>query len=144
MECLFCKIIKKEITAKILFEDENVIAFLDINPNSFGHTLLVPKDHILDVVDFSKNNDLNRFYEYIDIIQSSLEKVLESSGFIHLTNCGSKQDIKHFHMHLTPAFEKNEELYYKHKESTYLDNFEKNYLDEIKNEIKKQILIRWF
>ena len=44
-ECLFCKIVKKEAPADVVYEDENFFAFLDINPNNPGHTLIIPKNH---------------------------------------------------------------------------------------------------
>ena len=49
MECLFCKIIKKEIPSEIIYEDEDILAFLDINPTTNGDTLIIPKTHYQDV-----------------------------------------------------------------------------------------------
>ena len=49
MDCLFCKIIKKEIPSEIIYEDEDILAFLDINPTTNGDTLIIPKTHYQDV-----------------------------------------------------------------------------------------------
>ena len=59
VECIFCKIINGEIPSKKIYEDENVLAFLDINPSSPGHTLVVPKKHILDFQEIDDDDLLN-------------------------------------------------------------------------------------
>lgn len=51
-DCIFCKIVRKEIPAEIVYEDENFLAFLDIHPQSPGHTLVIPKDHYRFVWDY--------------------------------------------------------------------------------------------
>ena len=50
-ECIFCKSVKKEIPADIVFENDHILAFLDINPVNAGHTLIVPKQHCTDLLD---------------------------------------------------------------------------------------------
>ena len=54
MDCLFCKIAKKEIPSKILYEDETLIAFLDIHPRVNGHTLIIPKKHFENLYDMDE------------------------------------------------------------------------------------------
>ena len=56
MNCVFCQIIKGDIPSYKIYEDENVIAFLDIHPDTNGHTLIVPKKHYQDIFDIEKNN----------------------------------------------------------------------------------------
>ena len=57
MNCIFCKIAKKEIPANIIYEDENSIAFLDNNPHTKGHTIVIPKEHGQTFFDISNNNN---------------------------------------------------------------------------------------
>ena len=54
--CIFCKIINGEIPSYKLYEDEQVLVFLDINPNALGHTLIIPKKHYLDIYDINNEN----------------------------------------------------------------------------------------
>jgi len=67
--CIFCKIIKKEIPAEIIYEDNDYLAFLDINPRSAGHTLLIPKEHYRWVWDIPKAGDFFEIVKKIAIAQ---------------------------------------------------------------------------
>lgn len=100
--CIFCKIINKEIPAILVYEDENVIAFNDINPQSDTHVLIVPKKHIENIYNID-NND----YDYISNIHKASKKIAESlnivdKGFRLITNCGegAGQTVFHMHYHL--------------------------------------------
>ena len=61
-DCIFCKIINNEIPSYKIYEDDKVLAFLDVNPMSYGHTLIVPKNHILDYeeIDLETLNHINK------------------------------------------------------------------------------------
>ncbi|MBS3172445.1 HIT domain-containing protein, partial [Candidatus Woesearchaeota archaeon] len=63
-DCIFCKIIKREIPAKIFYEDKYCIAFLDINPVNIGHTLIIPKTHF-ETIEQMKKEDLDKLTEAI-------------------------------------------------------------------------------
>jgi histidine triad (HIT) family protein len=102
MDCLFCKIIKKEIPSKFVYEDELIYAFEDINPQAPVHILLIPKKHIatiLDITDIDKEILLN-MYKVANKIAT--DKKIEKDGFRLVVNCnrGAGQSVYHIHMHL--------------------------------------------
>ena len=104
MDCLFCKIINKEVASKILYEDENVLVFLDINQSNVGHTLIVPKKHIVDI----KNVDDETLCHMIKIAHQISEKImakLGATGMTYSINYGDAQEIKHLHLHLCPYYQ---------------------------------------
>ena len=72
-DCIFCKIINKEIPSSIIYEDENVIAFNDINPIAKIHILVVPKKHILDVMEIDNELLDTKQEEYLCCSASGLE-----------------------------------------------------------------------
>lgn len=102
--CLFCNIIKKEIPSKILYEDDLVICFLDINPSTNGDTLLVPKQHIVTINELSPDL-LVHIHTVLLKIKALLEEKLHCDGLTIVQNNGYGQEIKHFHIHLTPRYE---------------------------------------
>ena len=106
MDCLFCKIISGQIPSKKIYEDDIVLAFLDINPDSPGHTLIVPKKHYKDLNDIDKDT-LNYIFEIAKKLNFELEEKLNNDGLTLIQNNGEVQEIKHFHLHLKP-FYKNE------------------------------------
>lgn len=101
MDCLFCKIIKGEIPSYKIYEDEICIAFLDINPKSNGHTLIIPKEHVHDFMDLDSNTLLHIHMVAKDLT-SFLEEKLKITGLSLVTNYLDLQEIKHFHLHLIP------------------------------------------
>ena len=103
MDCLFCKIIKGEIPCYKIFENDYILAFLDINPDSDGHTLIIPKKHFIDLDDID-NDYLNEIYKSAKIVKKLLEEKLDCDGMSLLQNNGCVQEIKHFHLHLKPQF----------------------------------------
>ena len=105
MDCIFCKIVAGEIPSYKLYEDDDLIAFLDINPNSVGHTLIVPKKHTKDL----ETIDEELLLKVIDTskkISKLLKDKLNIAGYAVATNCGICQDVKHFHMHIIPKYNK--------------------------------------
>ena len=124
-DCLFCKIINKEIPSEIIYEDDKVMVFLDINPTTNGDTLIVPKDHFETMFDI--DDDL---LIYINNIYKKLYPIykekLQCDGLSLTTNFGIAQEIKHFHMHFVPRY-KNDEVKYLSNKSILKD------LKEIQN-----------
>lgn len=100
--CLFCKIIKKEIPSTIVYEDEEILAFRDIHPVAPVHVLVIPKKHISSLVDLKPEDEavIGKIYTIINKIAKQ-ENVLES-GFRVVVNCGEDggQEVKHLHFHL--------------------------------------------
>ncbi|MFH1894339.1 MAG: histidine triad nucleotide-binding protein [Patescibacteria group bacterium] len=102
MGCIFCKIAKKEIPAKIVYEDNDVLAFDDIKPKAKVHVIIIPKKHISSVVDLKPKD--NELVGEIFLVAQKIaeEKVIIDSGFRVLVNYGKDagQTIDHLHFHL--------------------------------------------
>ncbi|PIR24746.1 MAG: histidine triad nucleotide-binding protein [Deltaproteobacteria bacterium CG_4_10_14_0_2_um_filter_43_8] len=98
--CLFCKIANKEIAAEIIYENEHVVAFNDINPAANTHVLVVPKEHFTSVVDV-KNAEV--FAHLLEAVQHVAQITgVDVTGFRTLINSGkdSRQEIFHLHVHV--------------------------------------------
>lgn len=108
MDCLFCKIINNEVPSYKIYEDDIVIAFLDINPESNGHTLIVPKEHYQDL-DTIDNDTLMYIMKIAKRLKDVLYKKLNCSGMTLIQNNGLVQEVKHFHLHLIPSYEVKKE-----------------------------------
>ena len=106
MDCVFCKIVKGEIPAYKLYEDEKVLAFLDINPFAPGHTLIIPKEHTLDVMTIDKET-LSYIMDKAKEMAKLVTTKLEAPGFTLIQNNGFVQEVKHFHLHMIPKYRKN-------------------------------------
>jgi len=101
MDCIFCKIVKKEISSKIITETKNSIAFLDAFPMSIGHTLVIPKNHYEKVQDMTDvdNNDL---FDTVHKVISKVDKLTGSTLLAIHNGKDSGQEIPHVHVHLIP------------------------------------------
>lgn len=101
MDCIFCKIIKKEIPSKIIYEDDKILAFNDLNPIAPVHALIIPKEHISSVNDInSKNSEIVGYI--FSVIPKIAEKLDLNDGYRIINNCGENggQSVKHIHFHL--------------------------------------------
>lgn len=101
-DCLFCKIIKGDIPSTKVYEDEEILAFRDINPVTPVHVLIIPKKHITSLVDLKPEDEavVGKIYTAINKIAKQ-EGILEK-GFRVIVNCGEDggQEVKHLHFHL--------------------------------------------
>ena len=109
MDCIFCKIINGEIPSYKLYEDNDILAFLDINPTNAGHTLIIPKKHILDVMEIDDDSIVKIINKAKDIANLITSK-LEANGFSLLQNNGKLQEVKHFHLHVIPSYNIKKDL----------------------------------
>ena len=122
MECVFCKIIEEEIPSYTIYEDDKVKAFLDINPDVNGHTLIIPKKHYKDISDID-DTTLMHIMDVAKYLRSLLETKLNIDGLTLVENNGDIQEVKHFHLHLKPYYKEEqvlldvEDIYQKLKES---------------------------
>lgn len=102
MDCIFCKIINKEIPSSIVYEDEEILAFKDINPQAPVHIVVIPKKHIEKIVDIEKQDEqlIGKIYTVIN--QIAREQGIAKDGFRVIINCGKNggQEVKHIHFHL--------------------------------------------
>ena len=118
-DCIFCKIVKKEIPAEIVYEDENYLAFMDIKPINPGHTLLVPKAHARTFLDFgglaSKNAEL---VTVLMKIGNAVKIATKGEGLNVSTNVeqAAGQIIFHTHFHIIPRFLNDGLIHWPHKE----------------------------
>lgn len=109
--CLFCKIASHEISADIVYEDAHVLAFLDINPTSKGHTLIIPKKHYDDFTLVSSQL-VARIHGVSKILVKRYDKLLKPQGYNFLSNAKSiaGQSVYHVHFHLIPRYSKGDGL----------------------------------
>ena len=104
--CIFCKIINGEIPSYTIFEDDLIKIFLDINPSSNGHCLVIPKKHFLDINDIDSEY-LSHIFTVVKEMLPILESKLNYDGISLCQNNGFVQDVKHFHLHVIPKYKRN-------------------------------------
>lgn len=109
LDCVFCKIIAGEIPSYKIYEDDLILAFLDINPVSPGHTLIIPKEHTLDVMTID-NDTLIKILDKSRDIANMLTSKLGCKGFTLVQNNGIVQEVKHFHLHVMPKYNRRPKL----------------------------------
>ena len=101
-DCIFCRIIKKEIPSSIVYEDDDILAFRDINPAAPVHILVIPKKHISSLIDLSKEDELLVGKIYTVINKIAKREGINEKGFRVIVNCGEDggQEVKHLHFHV--------------------------------------------
>ncbi len=102
MDCIFCRIVAGEIPADILYQDEEVIAFRDINPLAPTHLLIIPKKHIPSLVHLSEAESPLMGHMVSIANQLAKREGVSESGYRLTINCGEQggQLVPHLHMHL--------------------------------------------
>jgi len=101
-DCIFCRIVARQIPAKVVYEDELSFAFEDINPQAPVHTLVIPKRHIPTLLDL-KENDGALVGHLLEVARRiAKEKGIAERGFRIVTNCNpeSGQTVYHIHFHV--------------------------------------------
>ena len=106
MSCLFCGIIKGDINATVVFQDDISLAFLDHRPLFPGHCLLVPKDHFETLSDLPTDL-VGRFFENVQMLTRAVELALEAEGSFVAMNNRVSQSVPHFHVHIVPRRKKD-------------------------------------
>jgi histidine triad (HIT) family protein len=101
-DCLFCKIIKRDIPGSIVYEDDRVLAFNDINPQAPTHVLLIPKRHIASLNDLQPGDDAIVGELVRRAAAIAVERGLSAGGFrtVFNTNRDAGQTVFHIHLHL--------------------------------------------
>ena len=102
MECLFCKIAEKEIPSSIVYEDEKVVAFNDINPQAPVHVIVIPRKHIEKISDITVD-DVDIIGRLVFVSKDiAKEKGISDSGYRLVFNCNKDagQAVFHIHLHL--------------------------------------------
>ena len=105
-DCLFCGIVAGDIPAQIVDSDEETVAFMDINPATRGHALVVPRRHSRDLMEIS-DEDLAATSKAARRLAQKMDAVLEPDGFNILNSCrpAAWQTVFHFHIHIVPRYE---------------------------------------
>lgn len=101
--CVFCKIISGEIPGYKVYEDEKVVAFLDANPVSKGHTLVVPKKHVENI---HGAEDMQFMWDALVKVSDAVEEAFDPEGINIAQNNGEAagQEVFHLHFHVTPVY----------------------------------------
>ena len=128
--CIFCRIVKKEIPADIVFENNSVVAFLDVNPTNKGHTLVVSKRHFADICE-TDDSIASEIFVRAKNIAHMIVRAVHADGFNLIVNNGSAagQVVMHTHLHIVPRFKDDGLKQWPHKDIS------KEEMQEIKNKI---------
>jgi histidine triad (HIT) family protein len=104
-DCIFCKIVAGELPARIVRQDERTIAFMDIAPATYGHTLVIPRDHARDLLEITPE-DLQAVAVAAQEVAARAKERFGAAGINLINSCGSAawQTVFHFHMHVIPRY----------------------------------------
>lgn len=130
--CIFCKIAKKEIPGKIVYEDDICMAFLDLSQATYGHTLVIPKQHFANILEVD-DDTLSHLFKTVKKISQTIMTKCNAQGLNVLTNTNqiAGQTVYHFHIHILPRYDEKELII------DFNDNSDKTDLDEVYNKIMK-------
>ncbi|MBQ3436245.1 MAG: HIT family protein [Bacilli bacterium] len=110
-DCIFCKILKGELPSKVIYEDEILSVFMNIDPNTNGHLLMVPKNHEVTFDDVSEEFITHSLSVIRDVIYPLVKEKLGAEGLTISQNNYLGQEVKHFHIHLIPRYSDDGVLY---------------------------------
>ena len=104
MDCIFCKILDNEIPSYKIYEDKNVLAFLDITQGTKGHTLIIPKKHIKNIYELDEET-ASKIFKIVPKIANALKVAFNPIGLNIVNNNDQPlQSVFHFHIHLIPRY----------------------------------------
>lgn len=108
--CVFCKIISGEFNSSKIYEDDKVLAILDLSQATYGHTLVMPKAHYENIFDLDEETAKHLFVVVKKICNHYQETLPNLKGINLLNNNGSKagQTVMHYHMHILPRYENDD------------------------------------
>ena len=132
-ECIFCKIAAGEIPSRKIYEDKDLIAIMDLNPTSKGHSLIIPKEHCTNIYDIDEDIAA-KVMKTAKKLATKMTVALNCDGFNLLQNNGETagQTMFHFHMHLIPR--------YKDADNNMLKFTSVSFSDEEMDAIRDQII----
>lgn len=130
--CIFCRIINHELPSYTVYEDDTMIAILDIAQATYGHTLLMPKKHCVDILDADEETMID-IAKLLGPLSNKIMKATNASGCNILSNCKevSGQMVDHLHFHIIPRYSKDDAITISFNEKNPPD------LQEVLNTIKK-------
>jgi histidine triad (HIT) family protein len=105
-DCIFCAIVAGQAPAEIVDSDEATVSFMDLNPATPGHSLVIPRNHSADLLEIA-DPDLERTMTAARRLAARIERALEPAGFNILNSCrgAAWQTVFHFHLHVIPRYE---------------------------------------
>lgn len=121
--CLFCKIGNKEIPSNKIYEDELVYAFLDIEPATKGHTLIIPKKHAKNILDINAQT-LQHVAKISKHIAKHYKENLQGCKGINIIQSNEKaaqQEVMHYHLHVVPRYKDDNKSIWKHMKNEKID-----------------------
>lgn len=132
-DCIFCKIAAGEIPSRKIYEDKDLIAIMDLNPTSKGHSLIIPKEHYTNIYDIDEEI-AGKVMKTAKKLATKMTVALNCDGFNLLQNNGETagQTMFHFHMHLIPR--------YKDADNNMLKFTSVSFSDEEMDAIRDQII----
>ncbi len=104
--CLFCQVVSGELAARLVFEDQLSIGFLDHRPVFPGHCLLVPKEHYETLADLP-NNLIGPVFKNVQLLARAIETAMQAQGTFVAVNNRVSQSVPHFHVHIVPRRRKD-------------------------------------
>ncbi len=104
-DCLFCKIIKDELPSSTVYEDDLIKVIMNINPNTNGHLLILPKGHYTNIMDMDPKIITHSLKITKEKLYPLLKEKLHCEGLTLVENNELGQEIKHFHIHLIPRYQ---------------------------------------
>lgn len=136
MDCVFCDIINGKEEAEILYQDENIISFLDIRPVNYGHTLVIPKKHFDNFLSVP-SEELKCIISGVQLLSSVIKSSINADGFNIVVNNGTAagQTVFHFHFHIIPRFA--DDFKFKPNFKKYSNGSMKEFADKIRLELNK-------
>ena len=104
--CLFCRIVAGEVPATVVDEDDRTVAFMDINPATRGHALVIPREHVADLLEVG-DEDLAACAATARRVAARAKDALPADGVNLINSCGAAawQTIFHFHIHVIPRYD---------------------------------------
>ena len=105
-ECLFCRIVSGELPATVVYEDDNVVAFLDHRPLFPGHTLLVPRQHV-ETLGELPTKLVAPYFEAAQLLSLAVESAMDAEGTFVAMNNRVSQSVPHLHVHIVPRRRKD-------------------------------------
>src|SRR5436309_1608665 len=102
--CIFCKLIKKEIPSLVVYEDDDTISFMELNPSAPGHVMVILKKHGNNILEYSQD-ELGKLMGSVQKVATQIEKALQSDSITIGINHKERRGVPHLHVHLIPRWE---------------------------------------
>ena len=134
-ECIFCKIVNKEIPKEFIYEDEHCLAFFDIAPVNVGHMLVIPKKHF-ETIDGMGKEEYDRLSEAILKLSKGIMNVADGLNVMQNNRPVAGQEVPHVHFHLIPRYEDDGYRFNWKKDDGVTEEENQEFLGKIKSFLK--------